>query len=67
MSEEYPYKYDVIVKMRIRTKEDLSEKAVANSVETALWGVKLTTFADASIDVLNLEVEKSQEDKDVSI
>jgi hypothetical protein len=67
MSEQYPYKYDVIVKMTISIKEDLPEKAIANSVEAALWGVELTTFADASIGDLNLEVEKNQEDKDVSI
>lgn len=67
MSEEYPYKYDVIVKMTIRTKEDLPEKDIIASVDVALWGTKLSMLTGAWVSDLDVEGKKRQEDKDVSI
>lgn len=67
MSEENLYEYDVIVKMKIRTKENLSEKIVADSVEIALWGVELTTLTNATITDLIIEGKKKLDDKDVPV
>lgn len=61
------HEYDVVIKMKIRTKENLSENKIVNSVEIALWGVELTTLTDASIDDLGVEVKKKQENKNVPV
>lgn len=66
MSEEYSHGYDVIVKMKIRTKEDLPEKDVINSVEIALWGERLTILEDAWVCDLDFEGKKEEAESDVA-
>lgn len=67
MSEEYLYEYDVIVKMKVKTKEDLSDRDVMKSIETALWGIKLTTLTGVLLTDLHIVSKKKQGDKDISV
>ena len=58
--EQYPYEYDVVVTMRIRAKEDLSEKDIIKSVETSLWRTQIADLTDACLTHLRVYGSKRE-------